>query len=77
MGRVRATTFGGKVNANSWPSTMGNVVYQCEYDKGGHFAAHERPEAITQDLVAMFEKRGGAYGVVNGKDGYEKLNARL
>ena len=56
---------------------MGNVVYQREYDKGGHFAAHERPEAITQDLVAMFEKGGGAYGVVNGKDGYEKLSARL
>ncbi|KAH3911688.1 hypothetical protein HBH56_127250 [Parastagonospora nodorum] len=41
-----------------------------EHDKGGHFAAYERPDAIVQDLRSMFAKSGGAFGVVAGKDGY-------
>ena len=54
-----------------WNKSLGPVVFESEYDKGGHFAAYERPDAIIKDLRAMFGKGGGAYGVVCGKTGYE------
>jgi len=41
-----------------------------ENERGGHFAAWERPDVIAGDLRAMFKKGGGAYGVVKGRDGY-------
>ena len=53
-----------------WGRTLGPVVYESENGSGGHFAAHERPEAIARDLGVMFGKGGGAYGVVEGRDGY-------
>jgi len=61
----------------TWGRTLGPVVFESEYDSGGHFAAHERPEAIVDDLRKMFGKKGGAYGVVKGKDGYDDPSARL
>jgi hypothetical protein len=48
---------------------MGRVVLVGESEKGGHFGAWEGPEGIVQDLESMFGK-GGAYVVVEGKDGY-------
>ena len=57
--------------------TLGPVVYESEYDSGGHFAAWERPEAIAGDLQRMFGKGGGAYGVIPGKDGYSRISSRL
>jgi hypothetical protein len=43
-----------------------------------HFYAHEYPELLARDLKIMFGKCGGAYGAVNGKDGYEQIRrARL
>lgn len=54
----------------TWTRTQGHVVFQRVHDKGGHFAAHERPDAIVADVRDMFAKNGGAYGVVKGKDGY-------
>ena len=61
----------------SWGRTLGPVVYESEYESGGHFAAWEKPEAIAHDLKEMFGRKGGAYGVVDGKDGFAKRNARL
>ena len=37
-----------------------------------HFYAYELPELLVRDVRAMFGKGGGAYGVVTGKDGYQK-----
>ena len=54
-----------------WDRTMGPVVLQKEYERGGHFAAWERPDAIVGDLRTMFGKGGSAYGVVEGKSGFE------
>ncbi len=54
----------------SWGRTMGPVVYESEYESGGHFAAWERPNAIVKDLREMFGKGGGAYGCVKGREGY-------
>ncbi|KAI0913274.1 hypothetical protein F4823DRAFT_559066 [Ustulina deusta] len=33
-----------------WNRTLGPVVYKREYEKGGHFAAWERPDAVIADL---------------------------
>ena len=49
---------------------MGPIVFWKDHDRGGHFAAWERPDAIVDDLRTMFSRSGGAYGVVQGKDGY-------
>ncbi|THG92757.1 hypothetical protein EW026_g8256 [Hermanssonia centrifuga] len=54
----------------TWARTMGNVVFESEHNKGGHFAAYEQPQALVDDLRAMFGKGGKAFGVVKGKDGY-------
>ena len=54
----------------TWARTMGPVVFESEYDKGGHFAAWERPDAIAGDLRAMFGKGARAEGVVHGKSGF-------
>lgn len=51
---------------------MGNVVFEADHDKGGHFAAYEVPEALVDDLRRMFGKGGATYGVVDGLDGYDK-----
>lgn len=48
----------------------GPVVHESHKDKGGHFAAWERPDAIAEDLQKMFGKGGPCYGIVEGKVGY-------
>ncbi|KAL4262636.1 peptidase S33 family protein [Pleurotus pulmonarius] len=57
-------------NPISWTFGARHVVYQKEHDKGGHFAAHERPDDLVGDLREMFGKKGPCFGVVPGKDGY-------
>ncbi|KAI9694803.1 MAG: hypothetical protein M1822_000419 [Bathelium mastoideum] len=54
----------------TWTETLGPVVYHSEHDKGGHFAAWEKPNVIATDLHKMFGKGGPCYGIVNGKTGY-------
>jgi pimeloyl-ACP methyl ester carboxylesterase len=54
-----------------WNQTLGPVVLENEYE-GGHFAAWERPDAIVEDLRAMFGENGGVYEVVSGKCGHLK-----
>jgi hypothetical protein len=56
----------------SWGRTLGPVVFQRRHDKGGHFAAFERPHELVEDVRDMFGKGGGAFGVVPGKDGIPK-----
>lgn len=58
-----------------WGRTLGPVVYESDNDRGGHFAAWERPEIIVADLRKMFGKRGGAYGVVKERNGYGDVEA--
>lgn len=43
-----------------WNRTLGPLVYVGEYERGGHFAAWERPDAIIQDLRKMFGDGGPA-----------------
>ena len=49
---------------------LGKLVFQVEHEKGGHFAAFERPEDLAGDLRKMYGTGGPAHGVVPGKNGY-------
>ena len=53
-----------------WHKTP-NLVFESEHESGGHFAAHEKPEALVGDLRKMFGKGGPAFGVVKEKNGYK------
>ncbi|KAH8911242.1 alpha/beta-hydrolase [Coniochaeta sp. PMI_546] len=46
-----------------WGRTLGPVVFERFHEDGGHFAAHERPEKLAEDLKEMFGEGGGASGV--------------
>jgi hypothetical protein len=48
----------------------GPIVFSKTYEKGGHFAAWERPQDLADGLCEMFGKGGGAEGVVSGRNGY-------
>ncbi|KAL0958909.1 hypothetical protein HGRIS_014227 [Hohenbuehelia grisea] len=60
--------FGGV--PRSWLRREGNVVFEAEHTRGGHFAAYERPGDLASDLRKMFGMGGPAFGVVPGKTGY-------
>jgi len=51
---------------------MGGVVYEKEHERGDHFAAYEKPEGIAGDFRGMFGKGRKAFGVMRGKNGYDK-----
>jgi len=53
-----------------WGRTLGDVVHESVSEKGGHFAAWERPDVISKDLWEMFGREGPLYGIVPGKNGY-------
>ncbi|GES57515.1 epoxide hydrolase [Aspergillus terreus] len=40
----------------AWVSTTGNLIFWREHDKGGHFAALERPHDLKADLTAFVEQ---------------------
>lgn len=50
-----------------WNRQLGDVVFEKEQEKGGHFAAWEQPEALAQDLRDMFRYDGPAYRAVHQK----------
>jgi len=54
----------------SWIQTRKNLVFVSEHPHGGHFAAHEQPSELVDDLRKMFGKGGPAFGVVKDHDGY-------
>ncbi|CDO72048.1 hypothetical protein BN946_scf184943.g83 [Trametes cinnabarina] len=56
----------------SWSYTLGNLVFESEHDKGGHFAAFETPEKLAGDLRRMYGMGGPAHGVISGKPGYDE-----
>jgi len=51
---------------HTWTRVLGDVVFQKEHKRGGHFAAYEKPDEIVCDLREMFGKDGGACGVIEG-----------
>lgn len=54
----------------TWRVNVGNVIFSSEHSGGGHFAAHEKPQELVDDLRKMFGKGGPAFAVVPGKTGY-------
>ncbi|KAF2832980.1 alpha/beta-hydrolase [Ophiobolus disseminans] len=53
-----------------WGKTLGPVVHESVNEKGGHFAAWERPDVIADDLQKIFGKNGRCYKIVPGRSGY-------
>lgn len=47
----------------TWGRTLGPVVHESLQKKGGHFFAWECPEALEDDLRAMFGKDGPCFAV--------------
>ncbi|KIJ64436.1 hypothetical protein HYDPIDRAFT_132296 [Hydnomerulius pinastri MD-312] len=54
----------------AWVHRAYNVVFESSHSSGGHFAAHEKPGELVDDLRRMFGKGGPAYSIVPGKTGY-------
>ncbi|KAJ5194003.1 Alpha/beta hydrolase fold-1 [Penicillium cf. griseofulvum] len=54
----------------AWYRSIGNIVQETEYDRGGHFAAWEVPELLASDIKRFLGNNGPAYGVVVDRDGY-------
>ncbi|KAJ6584441.1 Alpha/Beta hydrolase protein [Mycena capillaripes] len=54
----------------AWKNLLGNVVTESQHDHGGHFAAHEQPELLVDDVRKMFGENGPAFGIVPGRTGY-------
>ncbi|KAI1434650.1 microsomal epoxide hydrolase [Xylaria sp. CBS 124048] len=52
-----------------WGYTFGNVVFEKQHDKGGHFAAWECPVQLVGDLREMFGANGGAKDAVKTRGG--------
>ncbi|KAI9762766.1 MAG: hypothetical protein M4579_000118 [Chaenotheca gracillima] len=57
-------------NPRIWNRTQGPIVFESDHPDGGHFAVFEKPELIAADLRAMFGRKGGAFGLIKGKDGH-------
>lgn len=53
-----------------WCRSIGDVVRESEFDKGGHFAAWEVPDVLAADIQGFLGKEGQAYGIVSGADRY-------
>ncbi|ESK86351.1 epoxide hydrolase 1 [Moniliophthora roreri MCA 2997] len=53
-----------------WTMNVGNLKFESEHTSGGHFAAHEKPSELVDDLRKMFGKGGVGFGVISGKNGY-------
>ncbi|KAF9041668.1 Alpha/Beta hydrolase protein [Panaeolus papilionaceus] len=47
-----------------------HLVFTSEHKEGGHFAAHEKPDALVADLRTMFGRGGACGGIVKGREGY-------
>ncbi|KAK7998996.1 alpha/beta-hydrolase [Apiospora marii] len=47
-----------------WNRRLGDVIFEREHDRGGHFPAWEQPQLLAGDLRVMFGRGGGAYGAV-------------
>lgn len=48
-----------------WNHALGPVVFEKRHADGGHFAAHERPQQLAEDLMTMFGRNGGARAITN------------
>lgn len=55
---------------HTWAHTLGPVVQQSVYERGGHFAAWEQPESIAADLKKMFGNGGSCHGIIDDKTGF-------
>ncbi|KAH7922168.1 alpha/beta-hydrolase [Leucogyrophana mollusca] len=53
----------------AWVRKANNVVFESKHQSGGHFAAHEKPEELVDDLRKMFGKGGSSLWYGARRDG--------
>jgi len=53
---IGVSAFGGEMEMvpRSWVEKTANIVFWQEHERGGHFAAYEKPEVLAEDLVKFF-----------------------
>lgn len=59
----------------SWWGGMGPVVCKKRFDKGGHFAAWEKPEDLVGCLEEMFSKGGPCENWLQGEFEGEEVSS--
>lgn len=52
---------------HTWGRTLGPVAFESQKTKGGHFAAWEIPDEISNDLQTMFGKGGACHNIIGTK----------
>lgn len=60
-----------ETSPKAWARKLGPVVFESSNERGGHFAAWEKPEALARDLKDMYRKGAEAaegLGLSNGYD---------
>ncbi|KIY66694.1 alpha/beta-hydrolase [Cylindrobasidium torrendii FP15055 ss-10] len=53
-----------RTSPNVWYHVLSNIVFVSQHTSGGHFAAHEKPEELVDDLRRMFGRKGPCADVV-------------
>ncbi|KAJ6779815.1 hypothetical protein PWT90_01507 [Aphanocladium album] len=51
----------------SFCKALGPLVFQKRHEKGGHFAAWERPEALVEDVQSMFGSKGQVSHIIKSQ----------
>ncbi|THY55941.1 alpha/beta-hydrolase [Aureobasidium pullulans] len=60
-----------ETSPKAWARKLGDVVLESDNDRGGHFAAWEKPEHMARDLKDMFRKGAEAAGGLGDANGYD------
>ncbi|KIY66696.1 alpha/beta-hydrolase [Cylindrobasidium torrendii FP15055 ss-10] len=47
-----------RASPDAWYDVLYNVVFSSQHDHGGHFAAHENPQVLVNDVKRMFGTDG-------------------
>ncbi|KAH7196527.1 Alpha/Beta hydrolase protein [Fusarium flagelliforme] len=69
LGRYISQPVGGSVfpkelwiSPKEWMEEACNIQYWKQHEKGGHFVAWERPEALVDDIAEFYGKTGPVFG---------------
>jgi hypothetical protein len=60
-----------ETSPKAWVKKMGQVTFESDNDRGGHFAAWEKPEHVARDLKDMFGRGTEAAEGLGPANGYD------
>ena len=50
------------ISPREWMEEACNIQFWKQHEKGGHFMAWERPEALVDDVAEFYGKSGPVFG---------------